>query len=182
MTRRGNLVLADFSNPTPLTTGERLRRMVNGEEIEEIQMPEGHLRRITPEIAEQIKERVNQAAIDAAAEFGIEVSLVLQRLDESDERLEQDITVRFSAKDPIGHDRLTKALLRRGHKYKIPAGLFGHSFIRKNSEHIITGIDDTDKKQIVMRLKTPHGNIRADAKAVVKFLRTTGQWLDEGVW
>lgn len=174
MKRIGNLALVDFGKDSD-PSNSAIQRMVNGHRINEVPMPEGIARRITPEMAKILKDHVNKAASEIAKEHGVQVSIVLQSLDETDEQLEQDVVIKFSASCPVGQDRFAKTLLRKGQKYKVHPSFYGHSFVKGNTEYIITGLDDSDRKNPMLRLRNPNGNIMADSKQVIQFLKHTEQ-------
>lgn len=149
------------------STEEKSQLLQNGV----LRLPEHNnlLREISLEKAQELRKEMEEAAKAVAKKLRLEVSFVMTDFSNKN-KLQQDVTTKFSATSSIGLDRFAKNLIGNGRKHKYPSHLYGLEFIKSGVEYVITGLDTEGSKPFI-RLKDAEGNRLACASQVMKYLK-----------
>lgn len=159
------------------SVGERLavlrKQEING--VTRLKAPGDKTREITQEMASLVRQKVHEYATELAEEAGLSVSMVISEFS-NEKSLEQDVILKFSASTSLGLDRLASNLIKHGRRFKVPPECYGVEFVHQGVEYVIDGLDTTDEKEplIRMRAATESGESvqkLTKANSIVKLLR-----------
>ena len=118
---------------------------------------DGKADEISQEIMVSIRTQLHDKAIELAEEHGLTCARIMDDFDSNS----CDVNLKFSIVNLLGQDTFSRNLLTSSEKYGLHASVLGRKFQIKDSECMVTGLDDTDPKQALIRLltATDDGNI-----------------------
>lgn len=118
---------------------------------------DGKADEINQEIMVSIKAQLHEKAAELAEEHGLTCARIMDDFDSNS----CDVNLKFSIVNLLGQDIFSLNLLTRSEKYGLHASVLGRKFQIKDSECMVTGLDDTDRKEPLIRLltATDEGNV-----------------------
>ncbi|MBJ7265472.1 hypothetical protein [Idiomarina abyssalis] len=169
-----NLKIVDLNSAdrSAKSAGEALKERRSASHV---QPPDGKLREIDNELANQIQADIREFANTLSTKYKIDIATT-SRSFPGDSPLALDVTIKMSALHGLGFNRFSDALLReKGKKHGLRAKHYGVSFLVEGTEHIIKGFDENPNgKEPFVILQNPSGQVLALVSDTVKVLKQKG--------